>query len=710
MLSNVAAHNELKDHHDFSNYLVEMEMMSMNMSMHNHFLGGEPASLPRLRGTSRRALRRVGSAPPRRPLRSPARRSALAQRHVATVLAGASHDALRIGLQQKISEMESMESRLSVQLKELIKELAALDAARRQMERAASKQGVREVTVRCIELHAKLQKKFAKQRRDGGGGTFLTEADAAAAAEGASGMAGLLSLLEGEQRDQERRAAVMASSGEKVQRTIALLQGYKRDVEADLENKRQAVRIEKECLLMGRLVDGGGSALGSAASPSAAAALDSPTSSTTSSSTRPRTAARTRGGDGRGGRLGADDGYGGSGEFARAMGRQRPASAGGSRAASRTTLKDMASMETSVVGEREHTRFKERSDKEHHDGSHPKDGAAAEHSAFKERLDSVPSLNAEEVSILEAMRERLASGGLLTAGELDTFKKLVEKANAAAEDDDDDDEAPATPPAAASPSTPPPRGSPNGSDGGAALERWRGATQRLIDEAFTAHTKARQWRLEMSRETEAAEGAGRAAFAHVTREIKRHVQAAAQQAASMYTRQLSFDGRLNQLRADRRALERAKIARAAPLKAAKQTMQKRAQRPAAEQVAPRRPRVEQRERRPVLSHFSPRSPPRPAPAGRRRDRRDARAPVRGAPRLAGGARAAAAGHRRRDGRRPAAGGGARRRGGRQGRGACPRTGDPPGATGLARAARRDPAGAIAVGRAGVCLFTIVSYS
>ena len=57
----------------------------------------------------------------------------------------------------------------------------------------------------------------------------------------------------------------------------------------------------------------------------------------------------------------------------------------------------------------------------------------------------------------------------------------------------------------------------------------------------------------MSRETEAAEGAGRAAFAHVTREIKRHVQAAAQQAASMYTRQLSFDGRLNQLRADRRA-------------------------------------------------------------------------------------------------------------------------------------------------------------
>ena len=85
-----------------------------------------------------------------------------------------------------------------------------LDAARRQMERAASKQGVREVTVRCIELHAKLQKKFAKQRRDGGGGTFLTEADAAAAAEGASGMAGLLSLLEGEQRDQERRAAVMA--------------------------------------------------------------------------------------------------------------------------------------------------------------------------------------------------------------------------------------------------------------------------------------------------------------------------------------------------------------------------------------------------------------------------------------------------------------------------------------------------------------------
>ena len=226
MLSNVAAHNELKDHHDFSNYLVEMEMMSMNMSMHNHFLGGEPASLPRLRGTSRRALRRVGSAPPRRPLRSPARRSALAQRHVATVLAGASHDALRIGLQQKISEMESMESRLSVQLKELIKELAALDAARRQMERAASKQGVREVTVRCIELHAKLQKKFAKQRRDGGGGTFLTEADAAAAAEGASGMAGLLSLLEGEQRDQERRAAVMASSGEKVQRTIALLQGY----------------------------------------------------------------------------------------------------------------------------------------------------------------------------------------------------------------------------------------------------------------------------------------------------------------------------------------------------------------------------------------------------------------------------------------------------------------------------------------------------
>ena len=33
MLSNVAAHNELKDHHDFSNYLVEMEMMSMNMSM-----------------------------------------------------------------------------------------------------------------------------------------------------------------------------------------------------------------------------------------------------------------------------------------------------------------------------------------------------------------------------------------------------------------------------------------------------------------------------------------------------------------------------------------------------------------------------------------------------------------------------------------------------------------------------------------------------
>ena len=168
----------------------------------------------------------------------------------------------------------------------------------------------------------------------------------------------------------------------------------------------------------------------------------------------------------------------------------------------------------------------------------------------------------------------------------------MEKANAAAEDDDDDEEAPATPPAAASPSTPPPRGSPNGSDGGAALERWRGATQRLIDEAFTAHTKARQWRLEMSRETEAAEGAGRAAFAHVTREIKRHVQAAAQQAASMYTRQLSFDGRLNQLRADRRALERAKIARAAPLKAAKQTMQKRAQRPAAEQVAPRRPRVE----------------------------------------------------------------------------------------------------------------------
>ena len=44
MLSNVAAHNELKDHHDFSNYLVEMEMMSMNMSMHSHFLGGEPAS------------------------------------------------------------------------------------------------------------------------------------------------------------------------------------------------------------------------------------------------------------------------------------------------------------------------------------------------------------------------------------------------------------------------------------------------------------------------------------------------------------------------------------------------------------------------------------------------------------------------------------------------------------------------------------------
>ena len=160
-------------------------------------------------------------------------------------------------------------------------------------------------------------------------------------------------------------------------------------------------------------------------------------------------------------------------------------------------------------------------------------------------------------------------------------------------------------------STPPPRGSPNGSDGGAALERWRGATQRLIDEAFTAHTKARQWRLEMSRETEAAEGAGRAAFAHVTREIKRHVQAAAQQAASMYTRQLSFDGRLNQLRADRRALERAKIARAAPLKAAKQTMQKRAQRPAAEQVAPRRPRVEPGAH--SLSHFGSHPAAHPPP-------------------------------------------------------------------------------------------------
>ena len=66
-----------------------------------------------------------------------------------------------------------------------------------------------------------------------------------------------------------------------------------------------------------------------------------------------------------------------------------------------------------------------------------------------------------------------------------------------------------------------PQGPPARPPGGAALERWRGATQRLIDEAFTAHTKARQWRLEMSRETEAAEGAGRAAFAHVTREIKR---------------------------------------------------------------------------------------------------------------------------------------------------------------------------------------------
>ena len=65
MLSNVAAHNELKDHHDFSNYLVEMEMMSMNMSMHNHFLGGEPASLPRLRGTSRRACLLYTSPSPR---------------------------------------------------------------------------------------------------------------------------------------------------------------------------------------------------------------------------------------------------------------------------------------------------------------------------------------------------------------------------------------------------------------------------------------------------------------------------------------------------------------------------------------------------------------------------------------------------------------------------------------------------------------------
>ena len=34
---------------------------------------------------------------------------ARAHPQAATVLAGASHDALRIGLQQKISEMESME-------------------------------------------------------------------------------------------------------------------------------------------------------------------------------------------------------------------------------------------------------------------------------------------------------------------------------------------------------------------------------------------------------------------------------------------------------------------------------------------------------------------------------------------------------------------------------------------------------------------------
>ena len=36
MLSNVAAHNELKDHHDFSNYLVEMEMMSMAQQQAGH--------------------------------------------------------------------------------------------------------------------------------------------------------------------------------------------------------------------------------------------------------------------------------------------------------------------------------------------------------------------------------------------------------------------------------------------------------------------------------------------------------------------------------------------------------------------------------------------------------------------------------------------------------------------------------------------------
>ena len=50
---------------------------------------------------------------------------------------------------------------------------------------------------------------------------------------------------------------------------------------------------------------------------------------------------------------------------------------------------DMASMETSVVGEREHTRFKERSDKEHHDGSHPKDGAAADLTAEPSFGDAV---------------------------------------------------------------------------------------------------------------------------------------------------------------------------------------------------------------------------------------------------------------------------------------------------------------------------------
>lgn len=505
------------------------------------------------------------------------------------------------GIQSKIAETVQMVHRLNIQLKNIETEARHVDAVKNSLERNANgKLGLSGVTAHCLEI------KRRKVRVRGEGGVIDIDISGQISAEQASREDGVLALLHDEASRQGDTRELLGAHLEQAKRTAHVLSLYKQEVASVLRDKQAALRIERECLMLGVMCDA--EVIGwDAGTPNDAKLLNAakrgsgPRSLGMEAMRRDLEAPRSHSG-----MLALSPTKGALPRPVSAMPRRtqssaspsplspmpRPATAGGNGG-----LRGSASVPVGGAGGAS--------------GYGSAAGALVARPTPEVPMPVPLPLSVHEAATLEELRQRLANGFSLSAEQLSAFKQLA--ATAAYR------QVQARLPmgrvgrergGGGSPARTPPRGGggrrpgsaaaamggaggdDEGSDddddeagGGSAAEAkadWRDATNRLLNEAFTAYSRCRQWRESVRGEVDSTEGRQRTLFSHTTRALKQMVAQGEARVAALHSKQIHLDTELRRLHGTRRRLEAAMRDKSVPLAGARRTMLLRAERPARE--------------------------------------------------------------------------------------------------------------------------------